>query len=399
MVPVERIGHGVADLAAKAARRALPYQALDSYHNPRLEGDQSGYLSAEHIQELQRNANITHIELLGEPEHIAGVGTIERYGFTTTLGYSYAGIICVPKAPQSEVAIVGTSPWLTSDRGHNEHTARNFMREGNYVFFVGADGSWHNKSTPTGPITLADSAAATLAFANLAELRVNRNAEPLVKHAERNLIGESRGAMTGFGIIALAEHFEQEILFADLTAPCFPDKVRVETILRLLNQIIDEPLQMMRLGGRIANRTLLHYPATVDLWPSSLEHQFAIGFALGSGEAGALAKRINTHTLVHVTTYEKDSASDHARWQEILPHSTYPNIRITQLEGSHLTIADPETLMYLLIRNSLAKREIQRESTLTQTAIFDETHAVVAMLKHLDSRRKTSVNTQAQLAA
>lgn len=385
-------------VAERALEIAVPFDALQSYNNPRLEGDQSTYLDAEHIEELQENSNIVHIEMLEEPKRIKGVGVIERYGFTTALGYSYSGLVCIPENAKSDVATIGTSPWITSDRGHNEHTARNFMREGNYVFFVGAEGSWHKQSSPNGPITLADSAAATLAFASLAELRVNRWQKDKIQHGKRNLIGESRGAMTGFGIMALAEHLQQQILYADLTAPCFPDKVSIETAIKLVNQIVDEPLQIARLGGRIANRTLLNYPATLDLWPSALKHQFAIGFALASGEAGALARHIDKDTLLHITAYKRDSASDYVRWQQILPEENYPNLRLDELEGSHLTIADPETLMYLLIRSSLANSEIIVGNTLTQEAIFDETHNVISILKEL-AESKTKKCQKATLAA
>lgn len=386
MLLIEKAKTLVTQTAESAANLILPYDALHSYNNPRLENSAETYLDSDHIAELLKNSEITKIERIGDPEIIDGVGKIERFGFTTKLGYSYCGIIGTPETKKTDIATIGTSPWHTSDRGHNEHTVRNFMREGNPVFFVGAEGSWHENADPEGPITLADSASAVLQFANIAELYFNRR-ETKIQQGERNLIGESRGAMVGMGILALAEYFSQHIKFADLTAPCFPDKLTIRAALSLIDQLINEPREITRLGGRLANRTLIHYPSTIDLVPSAQKHQLAIGFALSSGEAGALAKHVPKDTLMHVSVFEKDRASMASRWLEIFPEDLFPNIRITSLEGSHLTIADPETLMYLLIRSSLAAQNTNSDHPLTQKSVFDEAHAVVTMLEEYKTQK------------
>lgn len=367
--------------------RTLPYHALESYNNPRLEGDQSAFLDDEHIRELVANGEIQRIEKIADKEYIEGAGWLERYGFITKLGYAYSAVIGTPEAVNSDTVMLDTTAWGTSDRGHNEHTLRTFLKEGNFFILVGAEGSWHEETDPSGPITLADSAAAVLSFSNYAELHLNRHGK-LIQPRERYLIGESRGAMVGMGTIALAEHFNQHIIAADLTAPCVPIKLTLSEAVKLIGQLVTEPTEICKLPRKLAYRTLRHYPSTVDPSHTSLAHQFAIGFALFSGEAGALAKHVKHNTFMHVTTFEKDLASMEGLWRDIFEPNEYPDVRITSLPGSHLTIADPETLMYLLIRRSLVNREMALEKPLRPGAVFDEAHEVVTMLQDCAKAKK-----------
>ena len=296
-------------------------------------------------------------------------GRIHRQGFTTRAGHSYAALVCMPNDPRTDIPTIATTAWFTSTEGHNEHTARVFMRHGNPVVMVGAEGSEHTKSSPFG-ITLARSAAAVLQFAREAAYKTE------IDCSRRYLIGESRGAMVGMGIIALAETFDQEVLFADLTAPCFPRRFHAaRDILTLAKHVSREPRTVIDLAGKLPIKLLFHYPATVDPNPGAFVHQLAIGTALFSGEAGELARAIPREQPMHVTTYDDDAASMHKVWVELFEH--HANIRVTPLAGSHLSLADPQTLRYLIARNNIFQEQIAAQGSVDAQAIFEEAHQKV----------------------
>lgn len=104
----------------------------------------------------------------------------------------------IPEQPESDIPVIGTSAWFTSTEGHNEHSVRNLVRAGNYVFFVGAEGSYEpaEKPTPNGPITLADSAAAVLNFSYHANDMLLGEGHVLDER-KRIVVGESMWSAAG----------------------------------------------------------------------------------------------------------------------------------------------------------------------------------------------------------
>lgn len=366
----------------QTTKNLIPYNGWESFQGAPYDPESSDYLNLEHIEELRNNSEITHWELLCEPETIEGIGTLQRIGFVTRRGYAYSALIGTPETPESTVPVIGTSAWTTSTEGHNEHTVRNFMRAGNYVFFVGGEGSYEPdvKPTPNGPITLADSAAATLNFTHHTARELIAEGHD-VDPDKRLVIGESRGGMVGMGILALSEEFGQEIVAADFAAPCLPRKLKAGDVKNLFGQIKKEPGELVRLAGKLTLSRLIHYPGTIDLSPYSVKHQLAIGFALFSGEAGALARHIDKDALIHITVFASDIASMHDDWAEIFKN--HKNVRITPLPGSHMTIMDLETLRFTIARNKAAQICFAEAEPLTQNSVFDAAHLLVPQQKPL----------------
>ena len=116
-------------------------RAYESYQNPRLKNDAKEYFNPEHIAQLKSESEINLWNEYTTPLVIPGVGTLRRIGIRTAQGYTYDTLVGMPETPGCNVPVIGTSAWTTSLRGHNEHIARNLMRDGNYVLFVGAEGS------------------------------------------------------------------------------------------------------------------------------------------------------------------------------------------------------------------------------------------------------------------
>lgn len=360
----------------RKSKNILPLNAWESFEGAPYSPDSSEYLDKEHRVQLLENSKLIEIKEHPTEEYVTGVGLIKRAGYITKNGYAYSAIVGIPETQKCDVPVIGTSAWTTSTEGHNEHTVRNFMRQGNFVIFVGAEGSYEPKNTPTpaGPITLADSASSILSYSNhVVQDLIEQGYD--IDTSNRLLIGESRGAMVGMGVIALAKDFDQNILASDLAAPCLPRKLQLSDILRLTEQITKEPLELFKLAGKLTLSRLIHYPSTLDLSPYSLKHQFAIGFALFSGEAGAMARHIPNESLLHITVFNNDIASMHSDWQEIF--KDYPNVRITPLPGSHMSIADPETLNYTLARNATSQSCINNKYALDKESVFDAAHSFI----------------------
>lgn len=367
---------------AETTKQVLPLKAWESYSRDRFDPESPEFLNETHREIIRTDSEIVDCIRLGEPEFIPGIGSIERIGFVTKKGYAYSALIGIPETLECSVPVIGTSAWTTSTEGHNERTVRNFVRAGNYVLFVGAEGSFEPnvKPKPNGPITLADSAAAVLSFSRLATDNLHQQGYN-VNPVDRFAIGESRGGMTGMGIVALAEEFQQKIIAADFAAPCLPRKMKPRDIRKLLEQIGKEPVELAKLAGKLTMARLIHYPSTIDLSPYSLKHQFAIGFALFSGEAGALARHINNDTLMHITVFNNDFASMRAEWEEIFQY--HPNVRITPLPGGHLTIADLETLQFAIARNKASQMCLAEDEQLTQETVFDAAHLLAPQQRPL----------------
>ena len=368
-----RNGETNMDVGSKVRGSTL-VRAYESYANPRLSDEGVRYLTPEHRDQIRRDSEIVVWDEYARPKNVPGVGRIRRIGIQTAQGYTYDTLVGIPETPETAVPVIGTTAWTTSLRGHNERTVRNLMRAGNYVFYVGHEGSYvaDEPPEPHSPISLANSAGAVLNFSYHMGLEL-RKAGYDVDETLRLGLGESRGAMVGEGLDALAADFAQDILFIDEVAPCLPEKLdSMYDVMKLAEQVCREPNEMRRLVGKLTLRQLWYYPKTIDIRRDCLRHQVIIGGALFSGETGALSRHVPGNTLKHISVFDNDFASMTHVWE-----STYgdnPFVRLTPLTGSHMTIADPETLRYVLARNKVAQACINTSKSFTPENVFDPAH-------------------------
>ena len=369
-------------------------RTLESYQNPRLKDDAKEYFTPEHIEQLRTDSEIVLWDEYADPMAIPGVGILRRIGIRTAQGYTYDTLVGTPETSGCNVPVIGTSAWTTSLRGHNEHIVSNLMRDGNYVLFVGAEGSYiTQEETPRrSPITLANSAAAVLNFSYHMTEELRRDGHDL-DSVKRFYVGESRGGMVGEGVDALAEDFAQDIIFSDQIAPCLPEKlVSVKELALLGEQIIREPLEIYRLVGSLTLARLKYYPHTLDIRSDCVRNQIVIGGAIFSGETGAMSQHTPRTTLKHIGTFENDFASNQSWWER--RYHDNPLVRVTPLPGGHLTIADLQTLFYVRGRNRVAQDFVNEGKTLSQE-VFEQSHVVVERLNHDDAVRRRRLKSAA----
>lgn len=305
-------------------------------------------------------------------------GTVFTDGIVMDDGFSYATVIGVPHEPVTDLTIGLTSAWWTSSRGHNRRTVEHFMRLGIPTVFVGAEASYRpsNAELPNDVddsehrISLTRSAHNTnVIFDAVSNQGLNR----VVDTSDMILLGESRGAMVGKGILWLAMLHDRNIVYGDLTAPCFPEKFELHTIKDLLKQAYGERAALATLASTLTLKRLVHYPATIDLHPSSVCANLATFWPLFNGEAGQLGRNVPSDQALHVTTFKDDLVSMPDIWREI--YANHPNVRIKPIDGAHLTIAHPKTMEHIERRIFALLREVDRTGGTDATKIdFSRVH-------------------------
>ena len=339
-----------------------------------LEMSQSERSKAER-DALLAGSRIKTMEDLGPVREFRN-GTIRDIGLTTMAGYSYAAMVGVPKYQTSNVPLTETTAWFMGLDGYYRHEALSYMGVGNFVVTVGAEGSYHSGTDHGGKIkdiSLKQSAAAILNFTKeiVGEYDDLDPETSIVK-------GASRGAMVGNGIIALADVYSMKVLYADLTAPCFPRPFNpLRDTLGLVNFMANEPQTLVNLGFQTPLTLARRYNASIDFHPASFVHQIAITGALFSGEAGELARSIdpNIDPQMHVSTFGNDLLSMHQDWEEI--YRAYAGVRVTPLKGSHLALADKQTHAYQLARNLAFQRQLSAGMMIDAHAISADAHEIV----------------------
>lgn len=157
-------------------------------------------------------------------------------------------------------------------------------------------------------------------------------------------IGDSRGAMTGEAIDALAPQYDRSVVYSDYIAACFEHRPQIKDIPDLLRIL---PVESKSLGKIMLNRivdvvrtrdvsSIAQHLGTVDLHPMNLTHEIAWIWPLMSGDAGQYAKAVPLDAVGTRTLEVKDKMSQHSSWTN--EYSKRPGLRIIHRDGTHLDL-------------------------------------------------------------
>ena len=313
-----------------------------------------------------------------KPDIITPTGRIATLGFRLASGYDYAALLCQPNEQVSSIPIGTSSPYTVSVSGHMDRIGRNLMDAGYVAFIAGSEGSYHSKlpRLPKTFISLLLTAGASLSmFTAMAE-----HTEAEVDEKVITVAGESKAAMTGFGMQLLEKQFGKYIPLLDLFAPGFPRRIEVGDVWRTAKQVVALPWHAYNVARRLHYRRLQYYPSTFDPHPTNIGCQAAMLPALVSGEAGGLATLTANDRLLHVTGFTKDAFFMPTVWEEIL--AGRPNTRIAPLSGDHITLADPESTAYVNARRRAFDDALATGSDLTMENVFEKAHDYVDQFRH-----------------
>lgn len=254
------------------------------------------------------NNSVAVAEHLGEKRRASG--TIAKYAITMQNGARYFLLHGTPNSPSTDVGITQTTPWITGLGGLNRRVLHSQLDAGMYSSLLSVA-----QQTGYKP-SLEQAAHNQLAIEHFLAENVDKERD------KNNLIikGISRGAMIGIAMGALAEDDEWNILYSDLTVPCFPNKAKLfKTAGQLPEMTKNEVTSFVDLR-RIPVRALRHYAGTLDLSPNGLRYALATIPELTSGNAGRLADSIPDDAAAYIVGFEGDVMSDMNEWQRRMDH-------------------------------------------------------------------------------
>lgn len=256
----------------------------------------------------------------------------------------YPVLIASPRHLRSDTAIVSTTAWMTSTKGHNRLTMEETMRLGYKHIMIGPEGELQSsKLSLIERLKLSNQT-------NLLRTAYNMNrildhalrAEDKIRPQEIIAIGESRGAMAGFGLGTKQYSGDRSLVYGDFTAPCFPRAAKAHELPGVVAQLVPEALTLGKLGLKFLGPKLHHYPATLHTDPEYYLQSLSTIKHLLSGDAGKLAQTMPKDTPLHVQVFNRDSWSQGRTWEEVF--EDFENITIEYEKGRHLDIAHPKTL-------------------------------------------------------
>ncbi len=256
-------------------------------------------------------------------------------------GTIYPVLTGTPNVQRSDTAIVFTTAWLTSTKGHNMRTLLRMMQLGYPAIMIGPEGEIANRDIPfhqrvkSALATTISQTAEDVSDISHAKLqRMNVRPNSVIG------IGESRGAMVGMGI--------RNLEYGDFTAPCFRRAPTIGELPGVVAQLGKEVTTLGKLGLQLFSPSLRHYPGTLHTDPEYyLKELFKIHMLM-SGQAGKLALASNLETPMHIRTFTGDSWSQGQEWIELF--ASRPNVHIETAKGNHLDIANPSTLGGISVR-------------------------------------------------
>lgn len=167
-------------------------------------------------------------------------------------------------------------------------------------------------------------------------------------HEPRKVIitGESRGAMTAFGISQSNYRHNRHGVYYDITDPCYAEKINftspkavLDSVLGLPNEIVCATKQMGHI--LLSGAEFATYTKTLDLSINGVLQLTRTGLPLLSGEAGALASGMPDDTMMHIRFFKSSIANHRNKYRQLLENKR--GIVIEEQSGGHLSLLRPDT--------------------------------------------------------
>lgn len=217
---------------------------------------------------------------------------------------------------EADMIVTTSTAWTTTVGGYAGRRDNRIAREsGVQTVTIGAEGSVNMRSLDSaalGKISLAKAAQSEQAILS----DVSERFDLPRRHYG---MGDSRGAMIKPAHALYAPMYGNEMLFADIKAPCVPDKLGLEDLPTVGLWLGIEAIGASAVASSLlVERDLGLLLGTFDTHPRSLRTSIqGIMPALMSGESGRLVERVPNDMQGHVVLYGLDVLSSVKRWHEI----------------------------------------------------------------------------------
>lgn len=270
-------------------------------------------------------------------------GSIETRHIVFDDGTIYPVVSGVPHDLRSNTAIVFTTAWLTSTKGHNMRTFFHMLKNGYSTVMIGAEGEVRNEnlSAEERLLLAKDNSLAKIAYDN------NRILDEIlpeldVDESQIMVLGESRGAMLAPGYnIELYSSDSRRVVYADVTDPCFARRPKLWELPGIGAQLVPEGITLAGLAGELLLRRRQSLATLHKDGEYYKKELFKIP-QLMNGEAGTLAMHARPGTPMHVKIFKGSKWSQAAAWKNI--YGGRDNVHLEFVNGYHLDIAHPKTI-------------------------------------------------------
>ncbi len=280
---------------------------------------------------------------------------VSRYRVIMSDGTKLGLNVCEPKERVTDIPVLETPAWFTNLHGFNEGTQRALGSLGFPSMLVGHIGQERDSAVREVTRTLLKPWETVRELRSISLARQAHNMLEVLTHQRAGfrfdtknifLHGNSRGGMTQFPLIALAQSRGINVVFAMPVAPCFQEGFNGRTMRELRSQLPNEAVNI----GRIVARNLFDMAGsglnTLNASPKALVYELAHGPALFSGEAGKFDDYISPDQHMLILAYESDVAGQKKKWEEAF--ANHPNVQVRGVPGAHLSIADRRTRAYVM---------------------------------------------------
>jgi hypothetical protein len=154
--------------------------------------------------------------------------------------------------------------------------------------------------------------------------------------------GDSRGAMTNFGVQSYATAFNRTMVYNDINDPCIEHAVAPgpRTALKLPGIAKYLGVEVVELAKAIKDYDadqLLPIAKTARFSPAFWLHQASTGLALFKGEAGTFIDHIPGNSVTAVGLFDNSPLNQSAEWRRRL--QPFTNVFAYSQSGSHLSLA------------------------------------------------------------
>jgi hypothetical protein len=347
------------------------------------EGDAAGVLDREALSALQREGiyglptlgeedhnPVTNVRDIGEPEVVHGVRISDQvYELEDGTAYPVRKFYPTAGNQRSAVPIQFTTPYMTSIDGHNTIIARTLADELGYpVVLNGPEGAarssqkgWWRTARRISRMSLAGSAA------NYAAIMTDIDETDRVFEAGSEIkLGESRAAVVTIAGMDPANSQGRITLYADITAPTFPQRARsLKKLLEAGKATVDELRAFPRVIGKLAANhspeLLKEYKQSAIFSPYYLAHAFGGTFPSLTDGAGRHVQQFYSDQPLWVRTFESDGWSNAEEWIRVFQH--HPNAFVEVVPGNHLDLLNPETETFANLKTRLANLRDELQTT------------------------------------
>lgn len=275
-------------------------------------------------------------------------GRVLRETVCMSDGTQYPVVVGSPETPRSDTAVVFTTAWLTSTKGHNMRTLLRMMKQGHTTLMIGPEGEATNpelslvrKLDQARTITLGKTACDMNAIVDY------KLSQSPVRQDGYIGLGESRGAMVGMGL--------DKLIYADFTAPCFYRPPKIHELPIVAGQLAPEIATLGKLAVSLLKPSRRHYYATLHTNPEYYLHEILKIKMLLSGQAGKLALSQPDEIPMHIRVYKNDSWSQIDEWKSFGEERELTHVET--VHGCHLDIARADTLNNITTRLSEITRQ------------------------------------------